>query len=50
MALKKGALVFSGGPREFMEQEVLRTIYGTEFCFVNHPVTGGRLVVPGVLQ
>ena len=50
VALKKGALVFSGGPGEFMDQGVLRTIYGTEFCFVNHPVTGGRLVVPGVPQ
>jgi iron complex transport system ATP-binding protein len=47
-ALKEGALVFSGPPREFMSQGVLKSVYGTEFCLTDHPVTGDRLVVPRV--
>ena len=48
-ALKEGALVFCGSPRAFMTQEVLKSVYGTEFCFTAHPVTGDRLVVPRVI-
>jgi iron complex transport system ATP-binding protein len=48
VALKEGALFFSGLPREFMSREVLKSIFGTEFCFTAHPVTGDRLVVPRV--
>ena len=46
-ALKNGTLVFCGEPRAFLQQDVLKDLYGTAFCFVVHPETGTRLVLPG---
>jgi iron complex transport system ATP-binding protein len=48
MALKDGVLVFSGEPQAFMNEDTLRDVYDTEFHFVEHPVTGNRLIVPAV--
>jgi iron complex transport system ATP-binding protein len=48
VALKEGSMVFSGISTEFMNDETLMTIYGMGFHFVEHPVTGTRLVVPEV--
>lgn len=46
IALKHGRCVFSGSPRDVMTQEVLAPLYEKQFVFVDHPVTGERLVVP----
>jgi iron complex transport system ATP-binding protein len=48
IALKEGTTVFCGESREFMTNNVLREIYGIGFHFVEHPVTGDKLVVPGI--
>jgi iron complex transport system ATP-binding protein len=48
IALKDGAVAFSGDSRDFMKRDTLEEIYDTTFEFTSHPVTGDRLVVPAV--
>jgi iron complex transport system ATP-binding protein len=48
VALKGGTVAFSGEPRDFMKPGVLEGIYDTAFEFIDHPVTGDKLVVPAV--
>ena len=44
--LKNGTIVFSGNAPEIMTNEVLRPVYGKKFTFVDHPVTGVRVIIP----
>ena len=45
-ALREGRAAFCGPPAELMNNSVLRDLYGKDFLFVDHPRTGGRMVVP----
>ncbi len=47
LALRGGAVKFCGNAREVMDNNVLKEVYGKEFLFVTHPVTGIPLVLPG---
>ncbi|MFC1508748.1 ABC transporter ATP-binding protein [Candidatus Omnitrophota bacterium] len=44
--LKNGKVVFSGNAPEIMTNEVLEPVYGKTFTFVDHPVTGSRVIIP----
>jgi iron complex transport system ATP-binding protein len=48
VALKQGRIVFSGGPDDFMDNDVLRNIYDISFTLVTHPVHGKTIVAPAV--
>ncbi|MFQ5441716.1 MAG: ABC transporter ATP-binding protein [Thermodesulfobacteriota bacterium] len=50
VALRGGAVKFCGGALEVMDNNVLKEVYGKEFLFVTHPVTGIPLVLPGGAQ
>jgi iron complex transport system ATP-binding protein len=45
-ALSDGELVFCGTPREIMEPDAIRRIYGTSLLMVEHPQTGLPMIVP----
>jgi len=45
-ALTGGRLVFNGPPLEFMDNEVLESVYGKRFILGDHPVTGRKMVFP----
>jgi iron complex transport system ATP-binding protein len=40
IALKQGALIFTGTPETFADNQVLETIYQQRFLFTHHPQTG----------
>ncbi len=44
--LKSGRLVTVGPAESIMTNDVLERVYDKPFLFVNHPVTGQRLIVP----
>ena len=46
VALVAGEVAFDGLPSEFMDNRVLKRIYGRTFTFVPHPAGGTRVVVP----
>lgn len=46
LALKGGVVVFLGLPEQFMDNTVLKRVYGKSFIFAPHPRTGRRIVVP----
>ena len=46
VALVAGEVAFDGVPSEFMDNSVLKRIYGRTFTFVPHPADGVRVVVP----
>jgi iron complex transport system ATP-binding protein len=46
LALKAGRCVYDGRPGEVMDNRVLGQLYGKEFLFAKHPVTGMPLLVP----
>jgi len=45
IAIKEGEVAFCGSPEELMEQGLLDTIYDKCFTFMEHPRTGGPMVV-----
>ncbi len=47
VALKDGRVVFDGTPEEVSEGSRLEEIFGTAFCYANHPVSGKRMILPG---
>lgn len=44
--LRDGKVVFQGIPEALMQDDVLQTLYGKKFIFMNHPETGQRVVMP----
>jgi len=48
VALRDGAVVFSGPPAEVMRPEVLGRIYLTEFLLVSHPRADLPMILPNV--
>ncbi len=46
IAIKDGAVVFTGTPHDLMNEEVLGGIYEKPFTFVMHPVAGRPVVIP----
>lgn len=48
--LKNGSVVFTGNSSEVMCNEVLRNIYDKEFLFVDHPLTGNPVIIPGNIE
>lgn len=46
VALKEGEVVCCLSGPEFMNNEILRAVYGKAFLFIEHPETGERMVVP----
>jgi len=48
VALRQGAVVYSGPPADVMQPDVLRRIYDTEFLLVPHPGADLPMIVPGV--
>jgi iron complex transport system ATP-binding protein len=46
--LKDGAVVFIGPAEDVMDNAVLFDAYGKAFSFIEHPVTGQRVIVPDV--
>jgi len=46
LALREGALVFSGSPDEFMTANVIRTVFGFSPQFVAHPQVHVPMIVP----
>lgn len=46
LALKKGQTVFLGSPGDFMRNEILREVFGTDFLTVDHPQTQMPMIVP----
>lgn len=49
IALREGRIVFAGGPADFMQAEVLRSVFHYEFELVAHPRSNLRMVVPRTL-
>jgi iron complex transport system ATP-binding protein len=47
LALRDGAVVFHGPPRELMQAERLATIFATPLQLVDHPRGGLPMIVPG---
>jgi len=47
MALKAGAVAYCGPSEAMMNNDILQEIYGKQFIFATHPVTGRPVVVPG---
>ncbi len=47
LALRGGLVVFDGIPGDFLDNDVLESVYGRRFLFARHPVTGAPVVVPG---
>jgi iron complex transport system ATP-binding protein len=47
VALRAGGVAFCGPPRELMQPDALRRIYGTPLLLVDHPETGLPMIVPG---
>lgn len=45
-ALREGAVAFFGPAAKFLDQDVLGALYGRSFLLTDHPVTGGRVLVP----
>ncbi len=50
IALKEGRIVFEGTPEEIMNEETLEKIYSKKFNFVQHPVTGQKIIVPDIIE
>lgn len=46
IAIKEGAVVFSGPPEGIMNNRTLMDIYEKPFTFVTHPVTGTPVIIP----
>ena len=46
VVLKNGRSEFSGAPSELMDNAVLEKVYDKPFVFVEHPLTGNKLIVP----
>jgi len=49
VALKDGAVAFCGRAEEFMDGEILQSIYDKSFLFVKHPQTGTPVVFPELI-
>ena len=50
IALKHGKIVFAGSPAEIMNERTLEEIYGKQFQFVCHPLTGQKIIVPDTVK
>jgi iron complex transport system ATP-binding protein len=50
LALQQGRLVFRGTPDQLMTRETLTPLFGRVFPFVEHPVTGRRLILPEAVR
>jgi len=48
VALREGAVVFSGPPAEIMDEQVLARIYETPFVLVDHPQSDVPVIVPSM--
>jgi iron complex transport system ATP-binding protein len=48
LALKEGAVLFSGSSSELMDNKVLNNIFGRDFLLAPHPETGQLVVIPEV--
>jgi len=46
LALKNGRVEFSGAADRLIDNEVLESIYGLSFSFVEHPKSGGTVIIP----
>lgn len=46
VAIKNGALCFSGTVSDFMTEESLSSVYGSSFCLLAHPRRGIPMMVP----
>ena len=46
--LKNGKLTFSGKAQEIMDNQILQSAYDKSFDFLQHPVTGQRIIAPEV--
>ncbi len=46
LAFKGGAVAFHGAPKDVMNNDTLKRIYGKTFCFAAHPETGLPVIVP----
>ena len=47
LALSEGKIVFDGSPGDLMNTSLLRSIYGIDFLFADHPSLPLKIVVPG---
>ncbi len=48
VALRDGSIVFQGPPRDLMQPNVLRRVYGTSLLLVDHPRADLPVVIPDV--
>ena len=46
LALKAGAVAYCGPSESLMNNDVLQRVYGKQFIFAAHPVTGRPVIVP----
>ncbi len=47
IALVEGQVTFDGAPERFMDNQVLKSVYGKGFTLVPHPSTGQKMTLPG---
>ena len=47
LALKAGRLIYNGETSQFMQSEILTRVFDKEFCLVEHPQRGLRMILPG---
>lgn len=50
LGLRDGVVAFQGSPAELMTAAALRELYGQDFEFYEHPVTGQRLLLPEAIR
>ena len=50
IALKEGKIVFEGTAEKIMNEEILEQIYSKKFNFVQHPLTGQKIIVPDIIE
>ena len=46
-AMVEGQVVFSGSSLDFMNNDMLRSVYGKDFILVKHPESGKMMTLPG---
>jgi len=50
LALKEGRIMYFGGSADIMDNEVLKSIYGKDFLFVEHPDSKTPVIIPEQIE
>jgi iron complex transport system ATP-binding protein len=50
LALRGGEIMYFGGSAGIMDNTVLRSVYGKDFLFVQHPESGIPVIIPGQIK